>query len=209
MAKLHPLLKPCRQNRHFLASQLSWYIPHLHHFQAIGKNCLQPTPLILFRWWSPSGETFGNLRSLILSSKSAFVLFRSLLPSQINNQVSAFMTENGVFSEYQYGFRKARSCYDLLVATIDDWHLAQDANKLTAIAFIDLSRAFDNVRHATLRCYWCYKKLGLAEQSYNGFSTTCSTGNNVSTSRYHLPRPKGSPGGAFLARCFSTFMCQI
>ena len=60
------------------------------------------------------------------------------------------MTENGVFSEYQYGFRKARSCSDLLVATIDDWHLAQDANKYTAIAFIDLSKAFDNVRHAPL-----------------------------------------------------------
>ena len=60
------------------------------------------------------------------------------------------MTKNGVFSEYQYGFRKARSCSDLLVATIDDWHLAQDANKFTAIAFIDLSKAFDNVRHATL-----------------------------------------------------------
>ena len=40
-------------------------------------------PLTLFHWWSPSGETFGNLRSLILSSKSAFVLFRSLLLSQI------------------------------------------------------------------------------------------------------------------------------
>ena len=40
-------------------------------------------PRILFHWWSPSGETFGNLRSLILSSKSAFVLFRSLLLSQI------------------------------------------------------------------------------------------------------------------------------
>ena len=54
------------------------------------------------------------------------------------------------FSEYQYGFRKARSCSDLLVATIDDWHLAQDANKYTAIAYIDLSKAFHNVRHATL-----------------------------------------------------------
>ena len=54
-----------------------------------------------------------------------------------------------------------------------------------------------------------FQNLDLAEQSYNGFSTTCSTGNNVSTSRYPLPCPKGSPRGAFLARCFSTFMCQI
>ena len=77
MAKLHPLLKPGKTDRHFLASQLSWYIPHLHHFQAIGEYI-------------------------------------------VCNQVSAFMTENGVFSEYQYGFRKARSCSDLLVATIND-----------------------------------------------------------------------------------------
>ena len=77
-------------------------------------------------------------------------IISKLLEKIVCNQVSAFMTENGVFSEYQYGFRKARSCSDLLVATIDDWHLAQDANKYTAIAFIDLSKAFDNVRHATL-----------------------------------------------------------
>ena len=53
-----------------------------------GENELQERkyrkgPLILFHWWSPSGKTFGNLRFLILSSKSAFVLFRSLLLSQI------------------------------------------------------------------------------------------------------------------------------
>ena len=77
-------------------------------------------------------------------------IISKLLEKIVCNQVSAFMTKNGVFSEYQYGFRKARSCSDLLVATIDDWHLAQDANKFTAIAFIDLSKAFDNVCHATL-----------------------------------------------------------
>ena len=41
------------------------------------------------------------------------------------------------------------------------------------------------------------------------FNYLSSTGNNISTSRYPLPCPKGSHRGAFLARCFSTFMCQI
>ena len=44
-------------------------------------NKIKRALLILFHWWSPSGETFGNLRSLILFSKSAFVLLRSLLLS--------------------------------------------------------------------------------------------------------------------------------
>ena len=56
----------------------------LGRWRRCGKKFLvQFAPLILFHWWSPSGETFGNLRSLILFSKSAFVLFRSLLLSQI------------------------------------------------------------------------------------------------------------------------------
>ena len=63
-------------------------------------------------------------------------IISKLLEKIVCNQVSAFMTENGVFSEYQYSFRKVRSCSDLLVATIDDWRLAQDANKYTAIDLI-------------------------------------------------------------------------
>ena len=118
------------------------------------------------------------------------------------------MTENGVFSKYQYGFRKARSCSDLLVATIDDWHLAQDANKFTAIAFIDLSKAFDNVRHATL--FLMLQKFGLGGTVLQWFfNYLSSTGNNVTTSWYPLPCPKGSHRGAFLARCFSTFVSDL
>ena len=37
-----------------------------------------------------------------------------------------------------------------MLTTLDDWYLAQDAKKFTAIAFIDLSKAFDNVRHELL-----------------------------------------------------------
>ena len=46
--------------------------------------------------------------------------------------------------------RKGRSCADLLTATVDDWLLARDRKLTTAIVFLDLSKAFDNVQHEQL-----------------------------------------------------------
>ena len=38
----------------------------------------------------------------------------------------------------------------LLLTVIDDWLLAQDKNQCTAVVFLDLSKAFDNVLHDRL-----------------------------------------------------------
>ena len=59
-----------------------------------------------------------------------------------------YLTERGALSEDQYGFRKGRSCPDLLLTAVDDWCLAKDAKQYTA--FVDLSKAFDYVWHDLL-----------------------------------------------------------
>ena len=59
-------------------------------------------------------------------------------------------TTIGTYHEDHYGFRKGRSCADLLRAMIDDWLIAKDHKMSTSIVFIDLSKAFDNVRHDKL-----------------------------------------------------------
>ena len=56
----------------------------------------------------------------------------------------------GALSEDQYGFRKGRSCPDLLLTAVDDWCRAKDAKQYTAVAFVDLSKAFDCARHDLL-----------------------------------------------------------
>lgn len=68
----------------------------------------------------------------------------------VHQQLVAFLDEAGAFSDLQFGFRKGRSCADLLLSTTDDWLLAMDAKKYTAMAFIDLTKAFDNVDHQVL-----------------------------------------------------------
>ena len=73
-----------------------------------------------------------------------------ILEKGVHGQVRAYFGKCGALSQSQYGFRKGRSCSDLLLTTVDDWYLAQDAKKFTVVVFLDLSKAFDNVRHDLL-----------------------------------------------------------
>ena len=73
-----------------------------------------------------------------------------VLEKIVHQQLEAHFHKIGAYHEDQYGFRKGRSCADLLLATIDDWLIAKDHKKSTSIVFIDLSKAFDNVRHDKL-----------------------------------------------------------
>ena len=50
-----------------------------------------------------------------------------------------------LFHDSQYGFRKGRSCEDVLLIRVEKWRLALDKGKTVAIAFLDISKAFDNV----------------------------------------------------------------
>ena len=68
----------------------------------------------------------------------------------VHEQVTDYLTECGTLSEDQYGFRKGRSCPDLFLTAVDDWCLEKDAKQYTVVAFADLSKAFDCVRHDLL-----------------------------------------------------------
>ena len=73
-----------------------------------------------------------------------------VLERVVYNQVTAFLNETAALNDQQYGFRKGYSCVDLLTVAVDDWLLARDQKLSTAMAFLDLSKAFDNVRHQQL-----------------------------------------------------------
>ena len=71
-----------------------------------------------------------------------------VLERVVYNQVTAFLNETAALNDQQYGFRKGYSCVDQLKVAVDsNWLSARDQKLSTAIAFLDLSKAFDNVRH--------------------------------------------------------------
>ena len=87
--------------------------------------------------WSYRGITLMSILSKVLEKV-------------VYNQVNTFLNDTHALNEQQYGFRKGRSCADLLTATVDDWLLARDRKLTTAIVFLDLSKAIDNVQHEQL-----------------------------------------------------------
>ena len=87
----------------------------------------------------------GNYRGISLTC-----ILSKVLETIVQQQITSFLHGTSALSDSQFGFRKGRSCVDLLLSTIDDWLLARDAKKYTAVVFIDLSKAFDNVQHDLL-----------------------------------------------------------
>ena len=87
----------------------------------------------------------ANYRGIALTS-----ILSKVLEKIVCNQITSYLDQNGTLHESQYGFRKCRSCSDLLVKSIDDWLLARDSKMYKAIVFIDLSKAFDNVNLQSL-----------------------------------------------------------
>ena len=77
------------------------------------------------------------------------ILFK-VLERIVHRQFSEIFDETNCLHEMQFGFWKGRSCSDLLLPTTDDWLLAKDNRQATAVAFIDLAKAFDNVNPQAL-----------------------------------------------------------
>ena len=87
----------------------------------------------------------SSYRGITLTS-----LLSKVLEKVVYNQVNTFQNDTHALSEQQFGFRMGRSCAALLTATIDDWLMARDRKLTTAIVFLDLNTAFDNVQHEQL-----------------------------------------------------------
>ena len=87
----------------------------------------------------------SSYRGITLTS-----ILSKVLEKVVYNQVNTFLNDTHALNEQQYGFRKGPSFADLLTATVDDWLLARDRKLNTAIVFLDLGKAFDNVQHEKL-----------------------------------------------------------
>ena len=81
----------------------------------------------------------------------------SLLPTvskvmerEIAEVIIAHMNRQNLFSDAQHGFRKTRSCVSNLLIALDDWTQALDAGYGVHVCYLDISKAFDRVKHNIL-----------------------------------------------------------
>ena len=64
------------------------------------------------------------------------------------SQISAYFDE--IFSKYQYGFRKAYSFQQCLLALLENCKAAADKGKVFGALLTDFSKAFDCLNHELL-----------------------------------------------------------
>ena len=74
----------------------------------------------------------------------------------MHEQLSTFLETNNLLTESQYGFRKQRSTEAAVTLCSDRIREAAGEGKLTGAVFLDLTRAFDNINHASM-----LNKLGI------------------------------------------------
>ena len=66
------------------------------------------------------------------------------------NQLYNYLTEYGLLSSAQFGFRKSHSTATALLDCTNEWYMNIDKKMFNLVVFIDLRKAYDTVNHGIL-----------------------------------------------------------
>ena len=81
---------------------------------------------------------------------SVLPVLSKILERAIHEQLSIFLEEHNLLTEYQFGYRKKRSTNLAATLLVDNIRKEVDRGNLVGAVFIDLSKAFDTLSHGSL-----------------------------------------------------------
>ena len=100
----------------------------------------------------------ANYRPIALVS-----ILPKVMEKIINYQLTSYLERLNLISDQQYGFRKRRSCGDLLVYVTELWNRCIHKHGEAQVVALDISKAFDRVWHeallAKLKAFGLHKSL--------------------------------------------------
>ena len=73
-----------------------------------------------------------------------------LLEKLVKNQVIEYLEEHQLLPPTQFAYRAGHSTEDALILAVDRWQTSRHHRKTTGIVMVDMSKAFDRVRHSLL-----------------------------------------------------------
>ena len=73
-----------------------------------------------------------------------------VLESLIRDQLLTHLTEQGLLSEHQHGFRPRRSCSSQLLEVLESWTRELEDSSPIDVVYLDFRKAFDSVPHSRL-----------------------------------------------------------
>ena len=90
-------------------------------------------------------QTLKNFRPVALLAVAGMILERI-----IAIQIEEYFESNGLFSEFQFGFRRNKSTISELLTLFENLNEAKEARLYIMLLMYDLSAAFDTVSHDVL-----------------------------------------------------------
>ena len=87
----------------------------------------------------------GNYRPI-----SVLPTISKIMERILHNQLYVYLTEFGLVSSAQFGFRKSHSTATDLLDCMNEWYMNIDKKIFNLVVFIDLKKAFDTVNHDIL-----------------------------------------------------------
>ena len=128
-----------------------------------------------------------------------------ILEKLIHKRLYSFLTSQHIISDRQYGFRPKLSTSDALCTFLSDTYTHLNSQHFTTAAFLDLSKAFDTIKHSIL--FHKLHNYGIRGASLNLIKSYLTNRtqycviSNIHSNTIQLP-PYGVPQGSVLGPLF-------
>ena len=98
-----------------------------------------------------------------------------ILEKEVHKQLYSYLIDNNLLNPCQHGFRSKRSTHTALINVVDQWLNSIDKGQVTAVVFLDLSKAFDSVKHDILKAKLQVLGVnGIDLEWYNSYLSCCN-----------------------------------
>ena len=194
------------------------------------KECISPTIATLFNLSMLEGK-FPDMMKLaevvpLYKSKemhllnnyrpiSLLITISKLLEKIMYARTYSFLQTTGQLFESQYGFRKGHSCEYAISELISVILKNKEANRYTISLFLDLSKAFDSLKHNTLlKKLELYGVRGVALNWYSSYLNSrelrakCMTSSGDFEVSQKYPVTYGTPQGSCLGPLLFLLFCN-
>ena len=146
---------------------------------------------------------------------SLLIAISKLLEKVIYKRTYSFLQATGQLYNSQYGFREGHSCENAISELVGEILENKENNKFTVSLFLDLSKAFDSLKHSTLLDKM--EIYGIRGNAYSWFNSylnqrqlrakcRTSTGNSEVSRNYDIAY--GMPQGSCLGPLLFIIFCN-
>ena len=146
---------------------------------------------------------------------SLLITISKLLEKIMYARTYSFLQTTGQLYESQYGFRKGHSCEYAISELISVILKNKEANRYTISLFLDLSKAFDSLKHNTLlKKLELYGVRGVALNWYSSYLNSrelrakCMTSSGDFEVSQKYPVTYGTPQGSCLGPLLFLLFCN-